>query len=317
MSTKPAFRGDLIFDVRLQMIAEGGVWTPNHAADRALLLLRFIRGGKLTAAGNEYYMAKVVANDMAAGASILAAILKRSDIASTFCASLWDYGEVPVGGAVSLLRRLIPILGDKTSADLWLRLMNYAGLIDYKVSRPRVRIIYKPGEYLSEPEQGVATRRSDVIDPSTPYANLLALKKLLRAARKSISWYEQHMPPKVLELLHGEIDAQRLSSVRLLSGPANIDMATKGEFQRFRDEMAGARGVDVQWRVLSKNHARLRHGRFFISEGISRNIPPLNSILMGSVDEILPSNLTERTFNDWWALGQDIASYQQNPKPKA
>lgn len=310
LRTRPALIGDLIFDVRLQMIAEGGAWTPYHAADWALLLIGFVRNNKLTAVGNDYYLAKIVAYDDTAAASILAASLKENDAVNTFCANLCDYDEVPVRGAISLLRRLIFTVRHDTSATIWLRLMNYADLIDYKPSRLKMRVIYHPYEYRSDRKSSRERRRSRLISPSTPYANLLALKKLLGTARKSICWYEQHMPRKVLELLHGEIDGQRISAVRLLSGPANIDIATKGEFQRFRSEMASERRIDVQWRVLSKDDARLRHGRFFISERLSWNMPPLNSILMGSVDEILQSHLTEETFNDWWTLGQDIVSYQ-------
>ena len=109
---------------------------------------------------------------------------------------------------------------------------------------------------------------------------------------------------KVIEVLYREIDGHKVASIKLLSGPANIDIATKDEFKRFRVEMASERQVAVQWRVLTKEQARLHHGRFFITEAFSRNLPPLNSILEGGIDEILPSEISKEQFDEWWELGR-------------
>lgn len=42
-----------------------------------------------------------------------------------------------------------------------------------------------------------------------PFGNLMALRELLRAARNTIRWWEQHMPPKVLEVLYRELDGEK------------------------------------------------------------------------------------------------------------
>jgi hypothetical protein len=114
------------------------------------------------------------------------------------------------------------------------------------------------------------------------------------------------MPAKMLEVLHSELDGEKVKTVRLLSGPANITAQLKDDFKRFRQEMKKQRGIDVEWRVLTRRDAFGHHGRFFISEDLSRNIPPLNSIPAGSTDEILPSELTADDFDRWWADGTEI-----------
>lgn len=43
---------------------------------------------------------------------------------------------------------------------------------------------------------------------------------------------------------------------------------------------------------------------------MSRNLPPLNTILAGSTGEILPSELADADFDRWWADGTDLAQVQ-------
>lgn len=188
--------------------------------------------------------------------------------------------------------------------------MDLARLIVYEKPDPYVRVLYNPNELaLQKDEAEREGARGHVINPNTPYGNLLALKEMIGGARQSIRWYEQHMPAKVLDVLYREIDGQKVASIQLLSGTANIDFGTKDEFKRFRQEMAAERQVEVRWRLLTKEYARVHHGRFFITHGYARNLPPLNSILEGSLDEILPSEITKEQFDEWWDLGSDLDHY--------
>jgi hypothetical protein len=114
------------------------------------------------------------------------------------------------------------------------------------------------------------------------------------------------MPSKVLEVLYREIESGQLVEIRLLSGPENVDAPLRSDFKRFRREMLGTRRIHAEWRVLSRREAANHHGRFFLSEGLARNIPPLNSILKGSTDEILPSEISVDDFERWWKTGKDI-----------
>jgi hypothetical protein len=107
-----------------------------------------------------------------------------------------------------------------------------------------------------------------------------------------------------------ELDGEKVQAVRLLSGPANITQDLKNEFKRFKSEMRKQRGIDVEWRVLTRQAAFEHHDRFFITEGMSRNLPPLNTILAGSTGEILPSELTADDFDRWWTGGTELAQFQ-------
>ncbi len=298
------------------MIAEGGAWHPDFAADQSLEVVGLVRDGKLTEAGDRYHIARLVAHDDEATVVVLSVLLRQNVLVNTFCAGLWPYQRVPISGAISLVKR---IRGDADDnwATFWLDLMNLARLIVYDKPEPYVRVLYNPNELaLQKDEAEREGVRGHVINPNTPYGNLLALKEMIGGARQSIRWYEQHMPAKVLNVLYREIDGQKVTSIQLLSGTANIDLGTKDEFKRFRQEMAAERQVEVRWRLLTKDDARVHHGRFFITEGYARNLPPLNSILEGSLDEILPSEITKEQFDELWDLGSDLDHYSPPHKQK-
>ena len=185
--------------------------------------------------------------------------------------------------------------------------MNRGRLISYNRNSPRLRVLYNPSPVEVEDEQQAAERdKAHLLAPDTRYSNVLALREMLRAARVWIRWYEQHMPAKVMEVLHRELQSGTVSNIRILSGPANVTKDAQVEFRLFREEMAKKRGITVEWRVLSKEEAANHHDRFFLSEGLARNLPPLNSILKGTTGEILPSQIGPADFDQLWAKGADI-----------
>lgn len=262
----------------------------------------------LSAVGERFYLARFVASSRDDERDALAEVLRMQPIPTGFCSTLWSADRVEVQGAVSLLIRLKA--GDATSAKRWLELMNRAGWISYNRANPYLRVLYNPQELVPPDEDASRERgRGHVIAPNTGYGNLLALRELVRSARGYVRWYEQHLPAKVLEVLYKEVDGSHVSEIRLLSGPVNVDKTAKDDFKRFAREMLRQRGITAGWRVLTKKDAFLHHDRFFLSEGMARNLPPLNTILKGSTGEILPSDLTPAEFDDWWANGQPIESF--------
>ncbi len=293
--------------IRLQELAEGSGTLGQHRADTVLAGLGFIDSeGQLTEAGRAYYLARHVREDDRASSEALAHLLRGTAVATAFCSALWGTGEVPVRGAVSLLKRLADAQ-DEQSAKRWLELMNQAKLIAYNRNGPTLRILHNPGELL--PPAKEAKREQDkghVIDPAAPYGNLMALRELLRAARGFLYWYEQHLDRKVLEVLWREVPRDAVSVVRLLSGPANVDGDLHSEFKRFRTEMRERREVECEWRVLPRKDAQRHHDRLFFSEGIARNLPPLNLILAGSQGEILPSHIEMGRFDAMWQEAADL-----------
>jgi len=138
------------------------------------------------------------------------------------------------------------------------------------------------------------------LDPSKPFTNELALRKVIRGMRGRLFWYEQHMPRKVLEVLAEELNREDARGVWLLSGPANIDDRTQRSFERFRVEME-ASGVEALWRVLPDDVARRLHARVLFDDNAVWELPPLNSLLMGAVDSIRISNMGRESFLKEWA----------------
>ena len=293
-------------DARLLAIAEGAE-IGNDPSDAPLVDLGYVDAtGNLTEVGQDYYLARHVRNDGDAASAVLFEIVTRNAVASAFCGLLWGVGDVPVHGAVSLLKRLTKV-ADDSSAKRWLELMNKARLVSYNRKHPRLRVLFNPRALVSPDEDATLERhKGHVITRETPYGNLLALRDLLRASREYLYWYEQHMTPKSLEILYRELAQGPVQTVRLLSGPSHIDSDARSEFKRFATEMGTRRAIVCEWRVLSKAEAQRHHDRFLFTEGIRRNLPPLNLILQGSTGEILPSEVTEGEFHEWWSKGIDL-----------
>jgi hypothetical protein len=298
---------------RLQQVAEGlSDWAVDHnLADQDLVQLGLVDpDGSLTDLGNGYYMAKFVLADARATRGAIASFLKESEVVNTFCGHLWAAGQVPKAGAVSLLKRVTHSQNEE-SAKRWLQLMNDGGLIVYNRAHPTIRVLYNPTELLPPAEEAEREKvRGHLISPDTPFTNKMALGELLRSARGDLRWYEPHLPAKALEVLFREVDGEGVDKIRLLSGPANVSGDLNDDYKRFRAEMKAKRGVDVEWRILTKNEAADHHDRVFFADGIARNIPPLNTILKGSTGEILESGIDPADFETWWALGQDLKDVQ-------
>ncbi|MDQ3729639.1 MAG: hypothetical protein M3355_08615, partial [Actinomycetota bacterium] len=137
------------------------------------------------------------------------------------------------------------------------------------------------------------------LHPDQPFTNDLALRRLLRQLSGEVFWYEQHMDRKALEVLIDELDRDNVTGLRLLSGPANLREKTKRAFDRFERELQ-AGGVPCEWRVLPADRAREIHARaLFDAEG-GYELPPLGSILKGTVDSIRKSDIPRGTFEEAW-----------------
>lgn len=305
-------------EARLRELAEGSTdrTQPQNPSNDVLIRLGFVRStGELSQTGHDYYLARFVLADEERAAEVLGAVLKQSQVVTAFCEPLWANGDVPVSGAISLLKRITGSPSD-VSAKRWLGLMNTARIVAYNRNRPRLRVLFNPSELVLADEESRRERtKGHVISPTTPYGNLVAVRDLVRSARGFIRWYEQHMPSKVMEVLYRQVEKGSVSLIRILSGPANVDQELKDDFQRFRTEMARQRSIEVTWRVLSAKESFRHHDRHFLSDGIARNLPPLNSILAGSTGEILESGITSADFDGWWAEGTDVTSFSPLPKP--
>lgn len=277
--------------------------------DRILEDLGFLEGGRMADLGDDLFMGRFVLHDREAGDDALRRALEHSEVASAFCGALWGHRKVPVAGAVTLLKRIAGS-SDDTSARRWLELMNSGGLIRYNRRNPTLEVEWNPHDLVPPDVDAERERhRGHVLTPAAKFGNVLALRELLGATRGFLYWWEQHMEAKVLDVLYRNLETGQIRELRLLSGPANVDDHLRSEFKRFRADVAKTKSTEAQWRVLPKKAARLSHGRFLMSQGLTRNLPPLNLILGGTNDEILPSEFEPAEFEEWWDEATDIFSW--------
>jgi hypothetical protein len=145
-----------------------------------------------------------------------------------------------------------------------------------------------------------ASPKAEYLHPDRPYSNEAAVRRVIASLRGRVFWYEQHMDRKALDLLHDALELSEIDDVRLLSGPANISAKTKRAFERFSEQLNNA-GVVVEWRVLSAEAARRIHARVITDGNHMYELPPLNSILAGTVDSIHPSEMPMDSFENAWS----------------
>jgi hypothetical protein len=268
---------------------------------------------RLAPLGERYWKAKFVLEDAAKSREALADVLRDHPVVTAFCSALWGAGDRPVAGGLRLIRQLTKSADDVANRR-WLALMNSAGLIVYNQKYPTLKVSYNPNELApAEISEELEKTSGHVLSPDRPYGNLMALRSVLRAAADFLWWYEPHMPPKVLEALYGELDGTKVTDVRILSGGANVSEPLKGDFDRFAKELKKERGITVQWRVLDRGETFKRHDRIILSKDQAKNLPPLNTVLAGSVGEILPSDIKPTDFDEWWKLGTDLKAFVVAP----
>jgi hypothetical protein len=137
------------------------------------------------------------------------------------------------------------------------------------------------------------------LHPDRPFSNEQAFRNVLRSRRGNVLWYEQHMSRKALELLREELAVDQVEWLRLLSGSANLTTKVKSAFERFAEEL-GKQGTRAEWRVLAADRGRELHARVISDDYHTFEVPPLNSVLAGTVDSIRASHMPLDAFEEAW-----------------
>ena len=189
-------------EAQLKLIAEHSkqVELAASPAHETLLAFGLVDDGGLTPLGEAYHFARFVLQDSDELERVLAEMLKALPEVNALCDALWGKGEVPVQGAVSLIRRTMKTSDDHV-AKRWLEMLSKAGLITYNRNRPTLRAAYNPSELAPPGEAAPEIARSHLLSPDTRFSNLLALRDMLRAASGIVRWYETHFDGKVLEVI--------------------------------------------------------------------------------------------------------------------
>lgn len=127
---------------------------------------------------------------------------------------------------------------------------------------------------------------------------------MIRRLEGAVFWYEQHMPGKALEILHDELQLDGINEVRLLSGSANVNSKVKKTFERFATELEAATS-------RATDRAPALHARVIADDDETYEVPPLNSVLAGTVDSIRASETPLDSFTDAYDEdGTSLLDYQ-------
>ena len=176
--------------------------------------------------------------------------------------------------------------------------------LPYTVRDGLVRVVESAGR--------TAGRMPAKLKPSTPFGNRVAMRNLLRSCSGRIWWLERHMPKLVLEVLQDGVNAQRVSEIRLLSGPAGITRGCKSDFQAFVTEW-NPKGVNAEWRILDEETSRQLHDRYIVTDGEVYNVPPVNSVFQASqLADISSGSVKPPEFEALWNAATDIGLFQES-----
>jgi hypothetical protein len=181
----------------------------------------------------------------------------------------------------------------------FLAVLNQAGIVAYSKKLQTVRITVPLPDGGEEFAPVVR-----VIEPDRPYSNVRHLREILRQCEGYIWWVEAHFSRKGLESLIDEADAERITDIRILSGPDQVTDKADKDWKRFRAEMASL-GIAAEWRVVQKPLPF--HDRFIVSRKQAWNVPPINTLYKGDYSEA--SRTTVRPpFEKWWSDGVPLAT---------
>lgn len=207
-------------------------------------------------------------------------------------------GAVPEDGVLDLLlqhRAVNPGTAASHLRPTW-RWLNGAKVLVYSSKMKTVRALAPtPDAALAGEVQAIAA----MISPKTPYLNLVKLRRVIRQLRGTAWWVDAHFGSRALEELAEELDFQKVSELRILSGDAEnvLSERSKKDFDRFASEMA-IKGVAAEWRVDAKG-SRDWHDRWLASDAAAWNVPPVNTLFKNDYSEIYPASELP-PLDEWW-----------------
>jgi hypothetical protein len=220
--------------------------------------------------------------------------LLRQPVTQALIQGLHGRGLIPFDGVLHFLaRHRLARLDEATPVRSVLAILNGAGIVVWSAKNQSLRVTIELPEASAEFEPVVR-----VIEPDRPFSNAMHLRQVLRSCEDYIYWAEPHLPRKSLESLVLEADRSKISEIRLVSSPKEVDDATKADWKRFRSEMK-ALGILAEWRVAAPGTLAL-HDRFIIGRHQVWNVPPVNSLHKGDYAEAFRSP-NRPPFEKWWA----------------
>jgi len=252
----------------------------------------------LTPEGSAYFEALFIKREDQASCSILAHALMNCPEAALLSQALAGVRSADRTVAETVLRSqgFGTGLTARSLASL-LSLMRRAGLIGYNQRTGAINVLVSPAD---DPPA-----RTMFVTPRTPYSNKLWLRKALGECEGQISWLDKHFMPVALDTLISAADANRLTSIRILSLllPEHELASTRRAVADLTLELEN-RGIAFQWRTIDSRLCRDTHDRWIIADNIAWNVPNANAVFSGQHSEISRSDQRESLaalFETYWS----------------
>jgi hypothetical protein len=236
----------------------------------------------LTDLGQRYFNAAFIRGQSDEAIAVLGDAVIGYPAAAFVCQLLWGVAGANKTTVETVLRSqgFDDGLSDRSIGSL-LMLMSQAGLIEYTKTSGSVRVLQSPLE------ESAQIPESAFISPRTPFGNKIWLSRVISHCNGSIRWLDKHFMPIAFEQIWEAADANRLSSIRLLSllMPDHEGRRPQRQYRDLGNELAN-RGINLEWRTIDSKLVRDTHDRWIIGETEAWNVPNVNAIFTGQNSEL-------------------------------
>ncbi|MDD3175133.1 MAG: hypothetical protein PHU51_01500 [Candidatus Nanoarchaeia archaeon] len=251
---------------------------------------------ELSELGRKYYLNKFCTNEINEANDLIKTTLLNYSLVQLIIRLFWGKSNINSDNVFNLLIHH-KINCKKQYIGTFLSLLNKFEIITYSKKHNTVKI--------NTESIDISESKDYIVSPQTPYSNLMKIKQMISEGNEEICWFEKHFSPKMYELLASYSNCSRINKINLLTGYNQITDVTRNEFKRLKQELSH-KEISIDHKILlDKTTINTIHGRWFISKDKVFNIPPINTVLQGQVDEIILRK-SKPDFESWWKQSKNI-----------
>jgi len=251
---------------------------------------------ELSETGRQYYLNRFCTNEINKANELIKTNLLNYPVVQLIIRLFWGKSNINSNNVFNLLIHH-KVDCKEQFIGTFLSLLNKFEIITYSKKHNMIKIKTEPIDIFKSNDY--------IVSPQTPFSNLMKIKQMISESEDEICWFEKHFSSKMYELLATYSDGSKINSINLLTGNTHINENSRNEFKRLKDELKNKKIVLVHKILLNKEILNQIHGRWFISKEKIFNIPPINTILQGQVDEIILRK-SKPDFELWWKQSKDI-----------
>lgn len=248
-----------------------------------LIDLGFITNNlELSKRGRIYFEAKFIKSNDDIATKILREALITFPPALAILQLLYGVKNAPRDNALSILKsRGYWNYPNHAPLTNLLDMMNQAGLVVYSRKCRTLKVLFNPAQREWPLPDNI------FIEPSRPFSNIIALKKILEACTGFIYWLDKHFQKEALEIIWEIADANKIKEIAILSLDLEqtVNKSARKYYKRLKKELHN-KGVRLGWFVIDNKLIKDTHDRWVLTETTGWNLPNCNAIFSGQRSEI-------------------------------